>query len=196
MNVQRVLCIAWSSIWVSLCLGQTEMHNPIKTTVCEIVQSPQTFSGKLVKLNARVIIAFEDFELSASACEGKRINGVWLEYGRGPKKQPTTWCCGDLTPRDPLTLLENDAFRRFDHYLTAQRRTKGCYEGQCYLYEVTATLTGRFDSVQTESCPNGKDICCKGGFGHFGFFCGRLVVQSVSDVVATPTPPLRPVRYR
>jgi hypothetical protein len=145
-----------------LCLGQ----NPIETTVCEIVQTPETFSGKIVKLNARVILAFEDFELSG------------LEYGRGAKKQPTIWCCGDLVPRDPPALVEDDSFRRFDYYLTAQRRTKGCYEGQCHMYEVTATLTGRFDSAPMGRC----------AFGHLGAYCGRLMIESVSDVVAASTP--------
>jgi hypothetical protein len=171
--------------WVTLCPGQTA------TTVCEIVQAPETFSGKIVTLNGRVLIAFEDFELSVAGCDGKKIDGVWLEYGRGPKKQPTIWCCGDLVPRGPLALVENDSFRRFNHYLTAQRRAKGCYEGQYYAYNVTATLTGRFDSAATQACPSGKGVCCTGGFGHFGSFCGRLVIESVADVVATPISAVR-----
>jgi hypothetical protein len=93
-----------------------------------------------------------------------------------------------MVPRDKLTLLRNADFRAFHRHLIAQKRTEGCYEGECYLYHVTATLTGRFDAVKTESCPGDREShCCPGGgFGHLGFFCGRLVIQSVSDVVAKP----------
>jgi hypothetical protein len=162
-------------MWVSVSLGQS-LDSPTTTTVCELVQSPLKFSGKIVKLNGRVLIAFEDFELSTAGCEGKEINGVWLEYGRGPRKQPTTWCCGDLVPRDPLGLVSNEDFRRFDRYLTAPTRTK---------YQVTAALIGRFDAMPGEPGRNGKGVCCTGGFGHFGSFCGRLVIASVANVVAT-----------
>jgi hypothetical protein len=121
-----------------------------------------------------VQIAFEDFELSAETCEGGKIDGIWLEYGRGPKKQPTIWCCGDLTPRDPLVLVQDNEFRRFHRLLTAKKRAG----------RITATLAGRFDSVETEPCPgDSKARCCGfGNFGHFGMACGRLVIQRVSDV--------------
>jgi len=116
--------------------------------VCEILSRPQEYNGKTVTLRAVVSIGFENFRLSASGCKPVGMDGIWLEYGSGPKRQPTTWCCGDMTPRDPLQLVEDADFRRFHQYLTAQRRGNGCYEGQCYLYSVTATITGRLDAVQ------------------------------------------------
>src|SRR5229473_1560230 len=130
------------SVLPCIMVGQTKTYEPIKTNLCEILRAPQRFNGEIVSLKGRVLIAFEDFELSAHSCERKRIDAVWLEYGRGPKRQPTTWCCGDMVPRDPLALVENDHFHKFHRYLTAQRKTKGCSEGQCYLYDVTATLVG------------------------------------------------------
>src|SRR5579871_53380 len=75
---------------------------PTRTTLCDLVTAPERFNGQIVSLNSRILIAFEDFELSARSCQGKKIDSVWLEYGRGPKRQPTTWCCGDIVPRDPL----------------------------------------------------------------------------------------------
>ncbi len=159
-----------------------------ETALCQIVQQPDRYNGTLVTVRAPVKIAFEDFELSASACDSKKIDAIWLEYGKGPKHQPTTWCCGNIVPGDSLAVVQNDEFRKFHRHLTAQKRTKGCYEGQCYLYEVTATLTGRFDSVPTQPCPDHEHLCCsKAGFGHFGAFCGRLVIQSVEGVAAKPT---------
>jgi hypothetical protein len=163
--------------------GQT---TPVKATVCEIVKDPQRFQGELVSVHDRVRISFENFELSAAECKDQQIDGIWLEYGKGPKRQPTIWCCGDLTPRDPLVLVQNSEFRRFHHFLTAEKRTKGCYRWQCYAYQVTATLTGRIDAVVPTPCPNGSSCCFGGGFGHFGMSCARLVIQSVADVVVQP----------
>jgi hypothetical protein len=163
------------------------IDEPFPSPFCETAMDPDRFNGKIVTIRGRVKIAFEDFELSTTECKGREIDSIWLEYGKGPKKQPTIWCCGDLTPKDAqIVLIQNKEFRSFHRYLTAQRRTKGCYFGQCYLYSVTATLTGRLDAVPAVTCPVGTSQCPKQrGFGHFGMFTARLVIESVSDVVAT-----------
>jgi hypothetical protein len=165
-------------------LPQPQSGESTPTTVCDIARSPEQFNGKMVRVRSRVGIAFEDFEFPVSDCDRSIIEGIWLEYGHGPKRQPTTWCCGDMIPRDPLAVIENADFRKFHRYLTAQRRTSDCYEGECYIYDVTATLIGRFDFAHTEPCRDNKGVCCSAGFGHFGMFCGRLVIRSVSDVEA------------
>lgn len=170
-----VLTVVLTSRFVAL--GQA-----VKTTVCEVATNPEQFNDKLVSLRDRVRIAFEDFELSAAGCNGRRIDAVWLEYGKGPQRQPTTWCCGDMVPRDPLAVVQNSEFRKFHRYLTAETKRNG------YSYQVTATLTGRFDAVPTETCPHEDRRCCPaGGYGHFGVFCARFVIRSVSDVLAEPT---------
>ncbi len=81
-----------------------------------------------------------------------------------------------------MELVQNRDFRNFHRLLTAQRRAKGCYEGQCYLYDVTATITGRLDAVTADTRQNGRRLC--NGFGHFGLYCTRLVIQEVSNIVA------------
>src|SRR5207244_4811842 len=92
--------------------------------------------------------------------------------------------------RGALGVLQNSDFKKFDRFLTARSRTKGCHEGECYLYDVTATITGRFDAVDTVTCPDGKSQCARnGGFGHFGLYSACLVIQSVSDVVAETIEP-------
>ena len=160
-----------------IALGQTKSDQPIETTVCDVVRSPALFNGKIITLRGPIQIAFESFGLSASGCTDKKIDYLWLEYGRGPKRQPTTWCCGDMVPRDTLVLVQNTEFHRFHHYITAAKKVKGCYD--CYPYNVTATLTGRFDTVDSQS----RALC---GFGHLGIACGRVVISVVSDVVANP----------
>ena len=162
--------------------GQVVAGN-LNVGVCDVARHPDRYNGRIITVRARVSIAFEDFKLSGGECQPPSSDGVWLEYGKGPKRQPTTWCCGDMVPRDGLRVVQNADFRRFHHYLTAQNRGSGCHEGQCYLYSVAATITGRVDAIQPRTCPNGT-LCCTGGFGHFGLYCARLVIQRVSDVVA------------
>jgi len=93
-----------------------------------------------------------------------------------------------MVPRDALTLTQDAEFRRFHRFLTAEKKAKGCYN--CYLYHVTATINGRFDTVETQPCAGyAKGRCCTGGFGHFAMACGRIVIRDVSRVVATPIRP-------
>jgi len=177
------LNLSVSAVFVVLpgiAVAQVEADEPIKTTLCELVKDPVRFSGKMATMRGRVLIAFEDFELDATRCNVNTIGQVWLEYGKGPKKQPTIWCCGDMVPRDPLAVVQDGEFRRFHHNLTTEKSAKQ--------YKVTATLTGRFDAVRAEPCPgDSRARCCPtGGFGHLGMACARLVIESVSDVVAQP----------
>jgi|SRR5579862_610596 len=167
-------------------VAQAKADEPIKTTLCELVKDAARFGGKMVEIRGRVLIAFEEFTLDTTKCDVNTIGDVWLEYGRGPKRQPTTWCCGDMIPQDRLVVVQNPECRRFHNYLTAQYRIKGCYYSECHRYDVTATMTGRFDAAEARTCPDGKSRCCYNEFGHLGFCCGRLVIQSVSDVIAEP----------
>jgi len=158
----------------------------VNAEVCDIARNPAQFNGELVRVRRQIQIAFEQFELAGADCKGQAISGIWLEYGRGPKRQPTTWCCGDMIPRDNIALIEDKDFRTFHRYLTAQRRKRDCYQGGCYANTVTATITGRIDAAKTRTCPDGKSSCCAAGFGHFGTYCVRLVIQKVTHVAAMP----------
>jgi hypothetical protein len=100
--------------------------------VCEVLQHPESFSGKMISIRTRIRIEFEDFEVDTPSCQKKVMGEIWLEYGKGPKTQPTTWCCGDLTPRDQLDLIQNSTFRIFDRYLRAVRKGKHLYAARPY----------------------------------------------------------------
>jgi hypothetical protein len=143
------------------------------TTVCQIASHPLDYAGKMVRVRGRILIAFEQFELSAAECKPVIPDMIWLEYGRGPKRQPTIWCCGDLASHDSIAVIQDGNFTKFDRYLTAKasRRNR---------YEVTATLTGRLDTAASAD----SSQRCAGGFGHVGIACSRVVIQSVADVVA------------
>ncbi len=132
---------------------------PIHTTVCDLIANPARYNGQLIAIHGRVLVDFEEFQLDTRACKIPDLEGIWLEYGSGPKRQPTTWCCGDLRSRDKIRVLRNQEFAKFDRALRVQPGS------------VTALLTGRFGVA-----PAGR------GYGHFGVFPARLVIRSVSDV--------------
>ncbi|MGB7763033.1 MAG: hypothetical protein WBL61_24580 [Bryobacteraceae bacterium] len=181
MNRRSLLsCAVYLALLPGVPFAQVKGAVPVKTTPCELVAHPEEYNHKPVTVRSPVKIAFEDFSLPTSECTGGTVDMVWLEYGRGPKRQPTMWCCNDTRSRDPLVLIQDKEFRRFDHYITAQKKAEGCYD--CYLYHVTASLTGRFDVAKDEPGP-------LGGFGHMGMAGARLLIHSVSDVVATPIDP-------
>jgi hypothetical protein len=152
---------------------------PVSTTVCEVVHRPELFSGEMITVRSRVSIDFEAVQLPALNCDAGKAEGIWLQYAQGPKEQPTVWCCGETRNNEPLVVQENSDFAIFHQRLTAQSR-------RAYLNDVTATFIGRLDHVAPEPCGPNKIPCCRGGYGHFGMFCSRLVIQSVSNVVSTP----------
>ena len=181
----RCLVLSFLTLFCGVGLAQTRAEEPIKTTLCGLIQNPDQFNGKMVTVRGQIEIDFEDFGLATRECHERKADGIWLEYGRGPKNQPTVWCCGDLTPVDPLRLVQNGEFKRFHRFITA--RLTDCDGYGCNRYAVTATLTGRLDSVATVLCPDGKSRCPeKGGFGHFGGSSVRLMIRSVANVTANP----------
>jgi hypothetical protein len=141
-------------------------------TPCDLARDPQSFNGKIVRFTATILIGFEQFEVLTANCGGRKADSIWLEYGRGPKHQPTIWCCGNIDPSDELTLVQDAEFRKFHRLLTARREA-----------QVNATLVGRFDSAPSSICPDGVHNCCTQALGHFKLSCARLVIQSVAGAV-------------
>src|SRR5262249_39443473 len=119
--------------------------NPVP--VCEIAKDPARWNGRRVIVSATVRIEFERFEISTERCRSRKLDSVWLEYAQGPVSQPTTWCCGDLTPRGPLTLRQDAEFRKFHRLLTEKRRAKDCPGDYCFSNEVRARLLGQIETV-------------------------------------------------
>jgi hypothetical protein len=96
--------------------------------VCQIASHPLDYAGKLVRVRGRILIAFEQLELSTTECRPAIPDMIWLEYGRGPKRQPTIWCCGDLASHDLIAAVQDASFKKFDRYLTAKTGGKNRYE--------------------------------------------------------------------
>lgn len=153
-------------------------------TPCQILENPEAFNGKMIRVRGGVSVSFENFTLDTSHCKPDKNDWriwIWLEYGSGPEKHPTIWCCGNIDPRkDEIAVVQNQDFRKFYEYVGAMNTKSGC--GDCYRYDVTATLTGRLDYGERElTNPDGQKVML-GRFGHMGMSELRLVIQSVSDL--------------
>lgn len=171
---------------------------PVDVNVCDVVKSPASFDGKMVRIKGTVVAGFDEFVIKDATdpnC-GFEVNAIWLSYPQGSKAksgpaaimtaQPAHNFAGTLktVTRTPVTLDKSKEFKQFDSLL-AQPHQKGmdmCLG--CTRYEVTATLTGRLDTVADASIKrdaSGK-IVGLGGFGNMNAYPARLVLESVSDV--------------
>jgi hypothetical protein len=170
----------------------------VDTTVCDILNNPQSFNGKIVRIKGTVVAGFDQIAVKGADC-GINVNkNIWLSYPEGTKAkagpaamvqiQPARNFAGDVpaVQRTPVALDKNSKdFKLFDSQLATPFNKGGMCLG-CNKFLVTATLVGRLDAVakagvQRDSA--GK-IVGFGGFGHMNAYAARLVLQSVSDVTS------------
>jgi len=171
----------------------------VDTTVCNILDNPQSFNGKIVRIKGTVYAGFDQFVVKGADC-GINVNkNIWLSYPEGTKGkagpsvmvhlQPARNFAGDVSAvqRTPVELDKNNKdFKQFDSLLATPFKKGGMCLG-CNRYEVTATLVGRIDAVEKAAISYDKagKIVGFGGFGHMNAYNARLVLQSVSDVAST-----------
>jgi hypothetical protein len=170
----------------------------VDTTVCEILNNPQSFNGKIVRIKGTVVAGFDQFVVKGADC-GINVNkNIWLSYPEGTKAkagpaamvqiQPARNFTGDVpaVQRTAVALDKNSKdFKLFDSQLATPYDKGGMCLG-CNKFLVTATLVGRLDSVQKAGVQRdsaGK-IIGFGGFGHMNAYAARLVLESVSDVTS------------
>jgi hypothetical protein len=144
--------------------------------LCELARRPLAFAGSVLSVRGTVQVGFEWFVLDTSPCTDRKLDYVWLEYGRGPKRQPTTWCCGDIHPQQGPGVVQNREFRKFDRYLRVR-------SGRGQTKSASATVRGFFEAVTAPSCEGSERCCPPGGFGHLGIACARLIIESLEQVV-------------
>src|ERR1700690_1851376 len=186
---------------VAACVfGQSSppLEAPADVSACDLIRSPQTYQGKLVRVRGRVYSSFEDFSLANPGCVDivdaprAKFFSIWLSYG-GDADDSVTYCCGRHERTNGseleieghrLSLLKDSAYQEFRDRLQAERLSRPdgtpCSD-ECELYRVTATLTGTFFARGT-----GPQAMAGPGFGHLGC-CNLLVIQQISDVSAERT---------
>jgi hypothetical protein len=171
---------------------------PVDVNVCDVVKSPASFNGKMVRIKGTVVAGFDEFLIKDATdpnC-GYQENGIWLSYPQGSKAKSGPVAIVTLQParnfagtwkapaRTPMTLDKSKDFKQFDSLLSQSHQKSADMCLGCARYEVTATLVGRLDTVADASIKrddSGK-ITGFGGFGNVNAYPARLVLQSVSDV--------------
>ena len=141
------------------------------TSVCEVTANPASFDGKIVSLRATVLSGFEVFAIKAPEND---CGGMWLAYNEGGPVASTS--LGVSRPlRDPITLLKDGNFKRFQSLLNAEMhpRTRDSMCIACNRYEVSATMVGRVDYA-------GKQA----GYGHMNGYKLQFELMSVSEITA------------
>ena len=168
---------------------------PTEVSVCDLIQSPQTYDGNPVRVRGNVTLAFEDFTLSDPECQSHWsphtvFSPIWLTYG-GDVSSPAVYCCGSHEREkgsilevegQKISLIRDAAYQEFRDGLEAQRlrRPDGspCYD-ECKYYRITATISGVFFAAKSTNQSFS-------GYGHLGC-CHLLVIQRISQVKAERT---------
>ena len=164
----------------------------VDATVCDVINHPTKFDGKLVKLKGLVQVDFDSFIMRGDSCTGS----LWLSYPAGTKAKSGPAAVVTLqlaanatgtpgTARPALTLDKNADFAQFDLFLSTKPKTNGMCLG-CVKSDVQATLVGRIDGTDNAGLVRDKTgkITSLDGFGNLNAYSARMVIQSVSEVTA------------
>ena len=179
----RCLTIALLTVLSVTLFGQARAVEPIKTSLCELVRSPERFNHLLVEIRGEFVSRFRWEGFVDETCSAKiqwRSSGVF----------------DDLRAQDGQTHLpvhpkQDDKYRAFRKYAdTKFRWPDGGRCQDCPLYRIVVASDGRFDyfgsqTVAVRASPAEKPAGISGG----DLPVLRFVLQSVSDVSATPIDP-------
>ena len=165
----------------------------VDTKLCDILTHPKDFDGKMVRVTGTVVAGFDEFMIRDTTCK-QSVNDIWLDYPTGTKAKagPVAVITLQLAKNSPgqatsasvkpVTLDTGGDFKKFDSILSASIKTPGQCLG-CVRSTVTATLTGRLDSVDAVSLEKtGTFFTVVKGFGNLARYPARLVIQSVANV--------------
>lgn len=169
----------------------------VGTTLCELAARPERFNDELVQIRATVVRGMESTILFDATCNARvsladpskdrrHVGEYAFIQSKDDVKHPTRlrW----RRPAAPVTLLQDDAYKRFGNLLMADRpQTPGVLCVACPLNSVTATFIGRFEHASMTAIKgrSGRiEVVQPIGFGHLNMWDSQLVLQSVSDIVA------------
>jgi len=185
--------IHWTQYVLAVgCLAGAAQAQAVDAKVCDLVNHPKQFDGKIVKVTGLVQTDYDSFIMRGDSCSSV----LWLSYPAGTKAKagPAALVTLQLaansagtpgTVRPAVTLERNKDFETFDTLLSQKPKTPGMCLG-CVKNDVTATLVGRVDGTENPGLVRDKTGAITGldGFGNLNQYGARLVIQSVSDVTA------------
>ena len=209
MSALNPLISAFVALWPLFLYQRDEpkklSKEPVDSTVCEILRQPFVYNNKLVRVRGYLEVNFEYSLLINENCSDE---GIWFVFadGSGPPGLQITVkghgipgsknSKGRLSPPIPVRLVKDANFEELERFLETSAKAESYTDEpprsalpNCTAYRVTATFTGRIDSVSrkihearlkqsSSQAVDGK------GFGHMGLFEAELVAQSVENVVA------------
>jgi hypothetical protein len=190
--MKRLLALAFAGVFSCGLHAQA-----VDATVCDILNNPQSFNGKIVRIKGTVSAGFDHFMVKGEDCKQK-VDGIWLAYPEGTKAKSGPMATVQIqaasnftgtaptVQQTPVALDKKDkGFKDFDSLLSTPYKSKGMCLG-CMKFEVSATLVGRLDGVESASLQRDKagKIVSIGGFGNLNAYKARLVLQSVADVTS------------
>jgi len=184
-----------------------DAEEPIMTTLCELVKTPERFNGQLVQIRAEYVSKFHWTGLKDGSCSASIPLGTYhpvddLKPGSGEFAFTTTtynltypeglkW--QQVERRRSVRLIQDQHYKDLQKFADAKFRWKDgglCLD--CPLYRIRATVTGRFDYFETQTVAVRESATDK-PFLHATVDSNsplsRLVLQSVEDVTATPIAP-------
>ena len=160
----KTLFIGTLLLLITASVGQGK--DPTVMSVCNLLQSPESFSGKIVRVSGDVL---SPRALQVYDADCGRISIVYTE-------DP------DLKPKPRFKTVRDRNFDEFESNLGVlippppERRTgANCTPGR-----LTITVEGRFDS--SYAMRNGRRVQVLPGFGHLGLFEYQLVLLRVIAV--------------
>jgi hypothetical protein len=195
-------CSIIALLTVSPLFGQTSADKLIKTTLCQLARDPQRFNGKLVEIRSEFVSRFRwegfvDETCSAKIQVGARhlLDGQVGQYAffslTDDLTHPERLNWQPVEPRLRADLRRDGNYRAFRKYSdTKFKWPDGGRCQDCPLYRILVTADGRFDyfasqNVALRANPTEKAVGISAG----DLPLLRFVLQSVSDVVATPIDP-------
>jgi hypothetical protein len=150
-------------------------EEPIKLTVCQLLEDPGRYNHHLVEISGTVSRGFEDFMLHDRSCSS--LDTIWLELG-GKHGSEVIYCCGmssnakrktSLTVEGIETRLIADAtFDKFQKVTNLKGRPG----------KADVTLIGRYFSGTKQTLPGGTFWV---GYGHLGMST-LLAIEQVTQV--------------
>jgi hypothetical protein len=199
------LCVA---VLPGVAFGQMGGGEPIKTTICELKQTPEEFNGKMVRVRATVVSRFEWGGLHDRACDAyllsdddrfPALSGRTGEYAfiRSPLdvEHPERLIWNPIHLPPPVRVDKDESYSQYESYVLQKfKRRDGSLCFDCPLFEINVTVVGRFDHLEQQMVAvrdnrREKPNAYMAGFGHLNASLSRLVWQSVTDVVAKPIDP-------
>ena len=193
--VVAVLCLASGVLF-----GQGIPTEPIKTTLCGLVKTPDQFNGKMVQFRAEFVSKFQWERFVDDSCSAKlQVGGSHplddLKPDQGQYAFTTPADDNEHSERlnwkpipaiSPVNLKQDDNYKALRKYSdTKFRWPDGGVCLDCPLYRISVTAAGRFNHFDTDTVAVRANAATKAT--HIMYMdapLSRLVLQSVSEVSA------------